>query len=79
MIHLLYFSSTILFSALEFARASSHTSSSKSKFNFLPSSELSEVNFHNLDESSNVSTGIIAFVPYTKLKGVSRVMDWGVV
>ena len=60
-------------------RARPRTSSSKSKIILFPLSNSSGTKFRSLGEFSNTSTGIITSDPYTKLKGVSLVVDWGMV
>ena len=60
-------------------RAWSWISLSRSKFILLPLSEFSVVKFQTLGESSSISISIMVFIPYTKLNGVSRVVDWVIV
>ena len=71
--------STLLFNASTLILASSLTSSSRSRFTFLSLLDSSATKFRKRDELSWISTRIIASDPYTKLKGVSLVVDWGVV
>jgi len=45
---------------------------------FLSSLDSSATKYWNNGELSWISTGIISSDPYTRLKGVSLVVDWGV-
>ena len=67
----LHLYSTLLFKASTLILASYLTSSSRSRFTFLSSLDSSTI--------KNSSTRIIVSEPYTKLKGVSLVVDRGVV
>ena len=72
----LYLYSTLFFKASALILASSLTSSSRSRFTYLSSLDSSTTKFWKRGEFSWISTGIIASEPYTKLKGVSLVVDW---